>query len=161
MDFFTQKWIQICVPDICCCWKLLHISPVLPRAPLLVNTPAVRTKWTSASEMSNLLKREMSRHEHNLSVGPRSEKKAYPSTAFWLMRKNRQTSQFSLSKHIWLVWMTYRSRINTSPEGCEEAQLRTGCLAERCHSGSPCHLHCGMLWISRHHTLQQRERLGR
>lgn len=62
-----NKWIQICAWDICCCWKLLHISPALPRVPLLVNTPAVRTKWTRASEMSGLLKGEMSRHECDLS----------------------------------------------------------------------------------------------
>lgn len=120
--------------DICHCWKLSHISPVFPRVPLLVNTPAVRTKWTRASEMSNLLKGEMSRHEHNLSTGSR----AYPTAAFWLMSKNRQTSQFSLSKHIWMLWMTYGGRNNTSPRGGEAAQL--ACLADGCHPRRPCHL---------------------
>ncbi len=135
--FFPHRlWIQNCVPDICCCWELLHISPVLPGVSLLVNTPAVRTKWTRASEMSDLLKGEMSRHEHNLSVGSCAEREAYPTAAFWLMRKNRQTSQFSLSKHIWILWMTYGGWNNTNPGGCEWAWLRAGCFADRCHPRS-------------------------
>lgn len=42
-------------------------------------------------------------------------------------------SQFSLSKHIWILWMTYRGRNNTDPEGCERAQLGDGCLEDQHH----------------------------
>lgn len=148
-------WIQICVPDICSCWKLLHISPAFPRVPLRLNTPAVRTKWTRASEMSNLLKGEMSRHEHNLCVGPRSERASYTATAVWLMREKRHTSRFSLSKHIWILWMTYRGRNNTNPEGCERAQLGDGCLKDRHHPNSYCR--SWELLASMLSPLQQRE----
>lgn len=97
------------------------LAQALSRVPLLVNTPAVRTKWTRASEMSDLLKGEMSRHERDLSAGSRSEREAYPAAVFWLMRANRQTSHFSLSKHVWILWMTYGGGNNMSPEGCEGA----------------------------------------
>lgn len=39
-------------------------------------------------------------HEHNLSVGPCSGREASPSTAFWLMRENRQTSVLPKQKHL-------------------------------------------------------------
>ena len=44
--FHRASGSKMCVPDICRCWKPSLISPALPRVPLLVNTPAVRTKWT-------------------------------------------------------------------------------------------------------------------
>lgn len=78
--------------DICCCWKLLHISGVLPRVPLLVNTPAVWTKWSSASEMSKLLKEKWADTSATFLLGLALDEGAYPASAFWLMREYRQSS---------------------------------------------------------------------
>lgn len=103
-------------PDICCCWKLLHISPILPRVPLLVNTPAVRTKWSSASEMSKLLKGEMSRHEPNLFIGSRSRWRGISRLS--LLINEGIPAEFSQSKHAWKLWMTYGGRGNKKKKTC-------------------------------------------
>lgn len=111
-------------PDICCCWKLLHISPILPRVPLLVNTPAVRTKWSSASEMSKLLKGEMSRHEPNLFIGSRSRWRGISRLS--LLINEGIPAEFSQSKHAWKLWMTYGGRGKKKKKHAEGLQSEEG-----------------------------------
>ena len=104
MCALQEKLIPIPGCSTLCCWKLFHIkSRPLPRVPLLANPPAVRTKWSSASEMSNLLKvgwcwwggvgRNEQKQEHKrLSVwASEAEGEAYPHHGTrWLMRENSQ-----------------------------------------------------------------------
>lgn len=92
-----------------------------------------------------------------------SERASYTATAIWLMGENRCMSQFSLSKHIWILWMTYRGRNNTDPEGCERAQLGDGCLEDQHHPRNYSYFGISEVLdiVLPDYSLQQREWFGK